>query len=208
MVEEKIYAYRLTSDTGFAPCIFDRDRKSTELLTLACCMEKLRHTIGKHYASEVDAGQARIYVMGTYNDRLLYFAKITKIVSMKDYFAENSPYKNRLDNIYDVLSDGSLTRNANPIKVHCETEELESDSSGKFVLISDCFAYWGVESKEIPQNLQKILPRGIGHLPYSSDSPEGKQIKDWVSGLWNFKDIIQNEPNDELPGIAGCCCAN
>ena len=44
---EHIYLYRLTSDTGCAPCIYDRKYKVTNLLSLSCCKGgQLRHRNG------------------------------------------------------------------------------------------------------------------------------------------------------------------
>ena len=214
-----IYAYRLTNDSGSAPCIFDLNGHPTGLLTLVCCKggqiryagtpkEKgietgLRHTIGKKYKEKITNGQDEVYLMGIYKNKLLYIAKITEILNMEDYYSSNSLYKNRLDYIYKALP-GGFERNGNNPKFHPigETAQHRKDRLGKYALISDCFAYWGKESKPIPQRVLSVLPKFQESKHYVLDTPEGKQLKHFIESMWNFSEIIQKEPHK--PTIINC----
>ena len=208
--ETIIYSYRVRkgSDSGLAPCIYDLKGKPTDLLTLVCCKggkiyhegkpnEKgsntgLRYEIGKKYKDKINAGSADVYLLGIYDDELLYFAKITGILSMTDYFASDSPYKKRQDDIYDVIPAGFRPKKNNPHK----TPQQKRDWLGEFALISDCFAYWGKESAAIPQNLLDILPQYREPKHYQPDTNDYNIIMDFVKNLWNFKDNIKGKPHN------------
>jgi len=218
-----IYAYRLTDDTGCAPCIFDLNGKHTGVLTLACCKggrinnegkanEKeiftgLRHSIGKDYKDAIKHGKTIVYLLGIYKNKLLYFAQVTEVITMAEYFAPNSKYRNRLDCIYDWLND-KFSRNDNNPKFHPknDTGRHRRDWLGNYVLISNLFAYFGKKSSAIPQNLLAILPKGQDCKNYAGDSSEGKLIMDEVSKVWNFHDIIQNEPHEHIQNCGSNKC--
>ena len=223
-----IYAYQLKQkcDTGCAPCIYDRDGNPTGILSLACCKggyiryeglnneqeirTGLRYWIGMDYGREIEDGRVACYVFGIYQKMLLYFAKITEIITMADYFVPGSHYKNRYDNIYDFLQDKhDFERNGNNKKFHSkkETSQHTKDWLGEYVLISNCFAYFGRESKPISQDtLDILLETCRKREPYHGDSPVGKQIMDEVRKRWNFKDIIQGVPHDynQVCNSKGC----
>jgi hypothetical protein len=208
-----IYAYRLTDDTGCAPCIFDLDHKPTGVLTLACCKggqickngserrTGLRHTIGKEYKEPIKNGKAIVYLLGIYKNTLLYFARVTEVITMAEYFAPNGKYKHHLDCIYDTLPNGGFRRNDNNPKFHPKDciKKHSQDWLGEYVLISDIFAYFGKESSAISlKNLSKDLPEKQGHMPYDSNSDDGKQIIDEVSKRWDFQTVIQNRLHDDI----------
>jgi len=139
-----------------------------------------------------------LYIMGIYKNKLLYFAKITEILSMREYFAPNSQYTNRHDYIYEALPNGDFKRNDNNPKFHPknDTKRHIRDQSGEYALLSDCFAYWGKECKQISESLIAILPKHRENKHYQSDSDHYKQIMKEVHTLWDFKTIIQNKPHD------------
>lgn len=206
-----IYAYRLTDDTGNAPCIFDLSLKPTRLLTLACCMggrAGMRHTIGKNYQNQIADGQTEVFVMGIFNNELLYFAQITEIVTMLDYFVPENKYRNRLDCIYDALPKGDYIRNENNPNFHSKicTKKHISDWNGEYVLISNCFAYFGRESIPMSSDLLGILPTGVGHKFYNGNFSQGIRIFDEVWMHWNFSDVIQNKPHDFPPKCNNTGC--
>ena len=208
-----IYAYRLTIDNGDAPCIYDLNYNSTGLLTLVCCKggqirykdtakecpikTGLRHTIGKRHKEEIVGGDIDVYLMGIYKNTLLYFAKITEILSMREYFAPDSRYKNRFDYvyIYDKSSDNFQRSDKNPNFYHDATQQRR-DQLGEYALLSTCFAYWGKESKKISTGLLGVLPKHQENKCYQGNTRDGEQIMQAVRTQWNFKDIIQNEPRN------------
>ena len=130
-----VYVYRLTSDTGLAPCAEDG------LLSLAVCKggqmrgnkivnTGLRYWVGSK--KDVDYTKDDVYILGTFENRLLYLAKVTKVVTMMEYFDGIS--KGRTDDIYSVIN-GNLTRNGNLRKesIHTETERIAKDFAGEYV---------------------------------------------------------------------------
>jgi len=211
--ESIIYAYRLTSDSGSAPCIYDLNGNPTGLLTLACCKggqirhkdtknEKeiktgLRHTIGKKYKEAISTKQIDVFVMGIYKDKLLYFAKITDVLSMREYFAPTSPFKNRHDFIYE-FSSGVYKRNDNNPYFHSkdEIEKHRHDRLGEYALISDCFAYFGKKCENFSKELIDILPKYQENKHYKGGFLYFELIWKEVSKFWDFKKNIQNEPHD------------
>jgi hypothetical protein len=209
MAPEKIttiYAYRLTVDSGGAPCTQDLGGRPTGLLTLACCKggwirkdgrevrTGMRHTIGEKHTAEISSGAADVYVMGIYKTELLYFARITEILRMEDYYAPDSRFGNRLDSIYR-FADGKFTRNDNNPEFHSKEKTClhKKDWLGEYVLLSDCFAYFGRESPSLPADLLKKLTR---YKRFERDTSDVAHILKTVGSLWDFKTCIQNRPHD------------
>ena len=73
-----VFIFRMTSDTGFAPCV------DNDLLTLACCKggqirngkpckTGLRYHIGSK-RNGINYLQDKVYIIGTYRDKFLYMA--------------------------------------------------------------------------------------------------------------------------------------
>lgn len=101
-----IFSYRIAYDMGFAPCI------DNNIFTLACCkggqirngkniITGLRYHVGQHYyRNPVD----EIYLFGIYKNGMLYYARITDVITMNEYFSTRgkSVYGDRTDQIYDV----------------------------------------------------------------------------------------------------------
>lgn len=176
-----IYAYRLTVDSGLAPCVDDG------LFTLACCKggtktkkyAGMRHAIGKYKESNKDDN---VYLLGIYKDTLLFFAEITEVVTMEKYYSGRS--KGRTDDIYK-LSEGGLVRNSRhtSIHIHTDKDEIIRDIYGKYVLISDHFSYFGCKSELIAPEVLDVLPHGRksrGHRCYLEGSEEFKRIMNYL----------------------------
>ena len=140
-----VYVYRLTADTGLAPCV------ENGLLSLAVCKggqmrgDKLVHTGLRYWVGskkDTDYDKDKVYILGTYENKLLYLARVTNVVSMMDYFDGMS--NGRTDNIYSVVK-GELTRNKRLCNegVHTEAERIAKDFAGEYVLLSDDYIYLG-----------------------------------------------------------------
>lgn len=164
-MSRNIYIYRLTSDSGNAPCIFEEGYKKTEdLLTLACCKggqirngkivyTGLRHSIGNNHYKKDD----EVYLIGTFENSVLYVAKITDILREEEYYSEKSKYRNRQDCIYEYIGEQneywkSFRRRKNfNSKFHPSDEiRLKHDIAGEYVLLSSEFSYFGEKHREIP----------------------------------------------------------
>ena len=197
-----IALYRLTNDSGFAPCI---DKK---LLTLACCkggqVRKgkpvnwgLRFQIGNKY-NGIDYTTDNVYILGTYNKKFLYIARVTKVVTMEEYF--DGMADGRTDNIYS-FADGKLIRNENLRKECVHTDELQNmrDIAGKYVLLSDDFVYLGRDAVYIDQ-VEKQSPVSRGHRWVSGEIAE--QI---VKECYKFRDGRIHKPTSPLKNHCGGC---
>lgn len=144
-----LYIYRITSDTGLAPCV------DNGLLSLACCKggqirngkaihTGLRYRIGS-MCDGANYKKDNIYLLGTHKNKLLYLARITNIVTMTEYFSTMS--KGRIDSIYS-LTDRKLVRNHHLWNegVHVDEKQNIRDIAGEYVLLSDDFIYLGKDA--------------------------------------------------------------
>lgn len=151
-----LYMYRVSCDTGFAPCV------SGGCLSLSCCkggqirndkdcLTGIRYWIG----SKKDADYERddVYILGTYHDKFLYLAKVSKVLTMEDYFS-NPDYKRRTDNIYDLVN-GKLSRNKklrfkdSKKDIHADPIQQRKDMNGRYVILSNDYIYLGNDACEI-----------------------------------------------------------
>lgn len=144
-----LYIYRLTSDTGLAPCV------DNGLLSLACCKGgQIRNDKAIHAGLRYRIGSMRdgadyktddIYLLGTHKSRFLYLARITNIVTMTEYFSTMS--KGRIDCIYS-LADTKLVRNHHLWNegIHLDEKQNIRDIAGEYVLLSDDFIYLGKDA--------------------------------------------------------------
>ena len=143
-----LYIYRMTDDSGFAPCV------EKGLLSLTCCKggqirngkvvnTGLRHRIGIH--REANYATDDVYILGVYKNKMLYFAKVTNVVMMEEYFGGMS--KGRTDDIYSLVR-GKLIRNQNLRNedVHTEPDRVVKDLAGKYVVLSDDYIYLGEDA--------------------------------------------------------------
>lgn len=221
-MKQTVYLYRMTNDTGCAPCIFENDYKVTDTLTLACCkggqLRKnkgvytgLRHTIGKQHFEGIKNHSEKVFVVGIMKQRIIYVAEITNICEMKDYFS-NKNNKHRKDFIYTYSEQGCfeknqkfyLVRNNNTKDFH--PKDLEKvhrrDELGKYVLISESFAYFGKEEKLIKndEKLRSLLPKRQETKTYFSDSEEFGTIINFIDEIWKNRpvSIVNTEPTERL----------
>lgn len=198
-----IFAYRIVDDTGFAPCV------DHNLLTLACCkggqirngkniLTGLRYHIGKY---REEHPQEDIYILGILKNKLLYYALVTDVLTMKEYFSEEakSVYGKRKDHIYDT-ADGQLVRNDFLPHIHPKDgKQVYRDINGVYVLISDKFTYYGNMGRAIPDNIIELLPRNREYKRYTDKTEECKVIFEYLSALENgrFKGAL-GEPTDSI----------
>lgn len=168
-MDKIIFTYRVTHDTGFAPCVDDG------ILTLACCKggtetvkRGLRYFIGRFFEENLQES-VDVYVSGIYDNKLLYLAKINKVIKMTDYF-RGKKYKNRLDQIYR-LNGKVLERVPNKLKgTHEEEHYVKCDINGEYVLISENFVYLGKDAIKVDDDILKFYPKNRGQLPKGQHS--------------------------------------
>ena len=154
-----LYSYVVSADSGFAPNPFG------DYCTLACCKPQIRQ-------------HARIgdWVVGTGskrtvdNDKLVYAMKISEKASFDAYSKDQRfQYKiprfvsveERGDNIYQKDKNGAWIQR--PSYYHNTEKQKAIDLSGKFVLISECFFYFGAKAAPIPECFFGLIKKGPGH---------------------------------------------
>lgn len=153
----KLYSYVVRHDGGFAPNPF------WGYCTLACCKPAIRRTakVGDWIAglSPKAAGNRIIYAMRV--DEILsigqYFEDSRFLLKVPDYTKEEVVFT-RGDNIYRPLPNGGFQQ-LQSAHSNCldENHELKTrDLSGRNVLISMTFYYFGSRPLEMPEQFDDL----------------------------------------------------
>ena len=203
-----IFAYRLVSDTGFAPCV------DNGMLTLACCkggqirngkniLTGLRYHVGKHREQNSDD---EICILGIYKNKLLYYAMATDVIKMTDYFSQTkkTKYGKRKDHIYNT-ENGSLKRNNLLSHIHPKgSVQNDRDANGVYVIVSERFEYYGASAPLIPIAVLGFLPIARENKKYSDGGAAFEVINDYIDGTVKFNGVI-GKPHDpiKLPKCGG-----
>lgn len=192
----KMFTYKLTHDTGFAPNPFGK------ALTLATCKPGMRkkRKVGEWVAgfSSVElstiAKKTGVHISP---DAIIYIGQISKVLSLGEYFddpqfADKKPPENSNedliaccgDNMYRELPKGA-GEGPQYEKItniyHCDRSQIERDIAGKNVLIFDRFTYLGRKAQPLPSHIVLNRPNGPTTYGYGNDDQE--QIKaaiDWM----------------------------
>lgn len=158
-MKEHIIFYRMTSDTGYAPCVADG------MLSLACCkggtktggFQGMRWEIGRKLEDGTWDREDTIYVVGVAQSTIIYIARIDRVIAAGDYFSDEN-YKSRGDCIYEVRDKPrkgpggkefyfKRTRKSPWFHGPKAHDDHIRDETGTYVLLSTKFAYYGKESK-------------------------------------------------------------
>ncbi len=127
----KIYVYKMTYDTGGAPCVHRR------VLTLALCKPKIRK-VAKEGSLVIGFGGQRL------GGRLIYAAYVTGKPPLGDYYRK-ARYHGRPDCIY--RDTGGRPRRLKNAEFHSESDQSKTDVGRHFekayVLVSNSFRYFG-----------------------------------------------------------------
>ena len=193
----KLYIYRLTSDTGLAPCV------DNGLFSLAVCKggqirkgvpcnTGLRHLIGSR--GEYKLG--KVYILGTFHDKFLYLARVTDVVTMDEYF--NGMSKGRTDDIYDFVKE-KLVRNNHfkKEKIHTEHDRIIKDIAGQYVVLSNDYIYLGEDAIYI-EIVKKYNAKFQETKTYTGDVAE-RIIKECMK----YKDKKKHKSHEPLSSKCG-----
>ena len=172
----RLYTYKMAVDQGAAPNPFHGQ------CTLAICKPAIRRSasVGDWVAGIGSQGLG-------YPDKLVYAMQVEQSLSMRDYYLQfpqkrpdwNSGIfeKQAGDNIYD-LQDPLHPR---MLKSVHNIYDMERDLSGKNVLISSTFYYFGDQAPFIPKSLSFIGEVNRGHR--NSFLPQQIQsFLEWIEG--------------------------
>lgn len=129
--ERRIYFYKMTHDTGAAPCV------ENSLLTLAICKPCIR-------SSAVPGDIIFGFGSRRFGERLIYIAVVTEKLAEAEYYKQ-SEYAVRPDCIYEII-DGKA-RVKKDVRFHQDGSAIMTDIGPGLrranVLISRDFRYFG-----------------------------------------------------------------
>ena len=191
----RLFSYKLTVDTGFAPNPFG------ETLTLATCKPGIRKSKRKGdwiagFTSKKLNGDA----VGS--ERLIYLMKVGEKLRFEDYFVDErfqdkipdtsakGPQAKAGDNIYkpirtDTLATVEFEQLNNPY--HRSPHDQARDLSGKYVLIADEYYYFGRNALRfglnVPDDLRPKVPSRRGHR-LTHDAKKAQQFIEFIRENW------------------------
>lgn len=195
----RLFSYKLTNDSGFAPNPFGG------IMTLATCKPKIReHKQQGDWLAGFTSGQLNGDAVGS--ERLIYLMQITDKILISEYW--NSPqyeYKKPLphtdrkrkfgDNIYKPLSGNALSPSdfEQITNISHQADSIERDLSGRYVLLSKKFWYFGCAPLEIPGRIRPEIPAGQSSQgSMTHDLTRAKQFIEYIES--NYKKGIHNNP--------------
>jgi len=163
-IKIKLYSYVITHDTGFAPNPF------WGYCTLACCKPAIRRT---SRVGDWIAGISR----KSEGNKLIYAMRVDEALTYELYYrdkrfkAKIPDYKKDIvvskcgDNIYKPLSNGHFQQlpSIHSKGINENSETKAHDLSGKNVLISRTFYYFGSKPLDLPKTLIELMKVSRGH---------------------------------------------
>lgn len=197
----RLFSYKLTHDTGFDPNPF------WGVLTLATCKPRIR--LAKKPGDWI-AGFTSHKLCGdpVGKERLIFLMEVSEKMPFADYFSDPR-FKKKIpnlsktqciyragDNIYRPTSSNSpnfdkFEQLQNPY--HDESNK-QRDLSGKFVLVSKRFFYFGREALNIPSTLRPKVPKGqSAHGVLTHDQTLAQNFVNYIATRWDIG--IHGAPN-------------
>lgn len=199
MDEKKyLYCYKMTDDTGFAPNPYNG------VLTLATCKPTIRRCakvgcwISGWTAVSVQDKNGKRHDFRD-KQRLIYLAKVTEVVPLKDYWARFEMKRPANiddcgDNIYEPSSKESFGFKQHENLGNHGVNEKKHDLSGENVLVCKDFYYFGINhALDIEVGNGFVVPRC---KKISLDSEEAKIIIEKVTAN-NKSGIYENHIKQE-----------
>jgi hypothetical protein len=168
-----IFRYVVRYDGGSAP------RPYGGVCSLAICKPMIRRT--------ATIGDWIIGVRSKAPDRVVYVMQVSEVVPFDRYWSDPRFLERRAgaspvpDNIYRPNARGELVQAPNPIHGHTETI---TDLSGRNVLVSKRFWYFGAESPQLPTDLIHLVPYPRGHSVHvNRRANDVENLELWI-GTW------------------------
>jgi len=198
-----LFSYCILYDNGAAPNPFWR------VCTLNICKPVIRR-VAKPGDWIVGTGSSQL----GFENKVVYAMEVTRKMSMAGYDSfcrselpnkipswRSKDFKKRVgDCIYD-FSTGSPRLITS---VH-NKENIKTDLSGKFTLLSDHFYYFGNKPVLLPDHLLPIVKQGQGHKSTSNQSYFHEFI-DWILTRREAKNKVYSQPyNRNKFGIESDC---
>jgi hypothetical protein len=166
-----LYSYIVKHDTGFSPNPF------FGYCTLACCKNVIRRKAQKDHGDWVVGLTPKAD-----GNRIVFFMRVDDVKEFDEYwgdarFKQKKPRYDAAvalkcgDNAYEPKPSGGGYRQLPCVHSDGKRENAENkehDLSGRKVLISERFAYFGSEARELPLELKPLIV-GRGHRCRFSD---------------------------------------
>lgn len=177
MSDPKLYSYKLTYDTGFAPNPFHN------VCTLATCKPGMRTTKqAGHWVAGFTSGRLHPAKIG--DERLIYLMKITEVIPLENYWKEFPDKINKKDNQVTLLGDNIYKYEDKKFKhvenPHHPEDQLPRDTGGKNVLVAKEFYYFGKNALEIPSDVKSNVPRGPSNYGSLTDGEMATKFVEYV----------------------------
>ena len=181
-----LYSYKLTDDTGFAPNPF------WGFLTLATCKPGIRQSRGPgDWIAGFTSATLNRDAVGA--ERVVFLMHVDEKLTIEEYFYDsrflrkvpeiksNTASLRVGDNIYrpskrGAIKPGDFEQIENPHhydgKSNCGPAESKArDVSGRFVLVSSRFVYFGRDALEFPSEYRPTIPYGMSPYGARTDDP-------------------------------------
>ncbi len=180
------YSYKVEHDLGLAPNPFG------EYCTLAVCKPKIRNSKNLHYGD---------WIIGTGSKKLnrlhhlIFLMQVEEKITFEQYWDDHRfQYKKPVlngslaqmygDNIYHrnpKTNEWIQENSAHSLKDGCINEDhLKVDVSGKYVLISKIFYYFGDNSFVIPERFIEVCSEGRSVKSTSIPEEIAKEFVEWI----------------------------
>lgn len=166
-----LYTYILVHDAGFAPNPF------FGYCTLACCKPVIRRVAKKGDwvtgFSRKNQGNKLIYTMELTEEPIAFseYFLTRKYDCKKPNFRSIVPKYIVGDNIYKPIGRNQFQQQRSLHSISNAKLNKKKDLSGKFVLISMKFYYFGQNPVDLPKSLSPIVPnqghRSVSNSPYA-----------------------------------------
>jgi hypothetical protein len=199
MSDFHLFSYKMTHDTGFAPNPF------FNILTIATCKPMIRKykQIGDWIAGFTSK---KLNDDEVGKEKLVFLMQITEKITFEEYW-NNEEYENKKpcfdkeyhrkhgDNIYIPERQGKIIKYVQGKTLHHKKKEnIKKDLSGKFVLISNNFYYFGSKPLVIPDNIRPNIPKGQSAHGYETkDQVKAKEFVEFIKS--NYKTGMHGHPH-------------
>ncbi|WP_341780798.1 hypothetical protein [Ectopseudomonas mendocina] len=217
----RLFSYKMTHDTGFAPNPFGHT------LTLATCKPQIRRS--KKQGDWI-AGFTSKALTGDRvgEERLIYLMQVGKKLHLRDYYsdplfqdkipnlAKSGPIPKAGDNIYRPLMPGAFEPahfEQVPNPNHWDTGadapspfDLRRDLSGQYALIADEFYYFGAQAISLPEAVRPALPRGQSAHGIQSSEELAERFISFIRSRYQpgRHGHPTQWPKDELASMSKC----
>ncbi len=192
----RLYLYKLTSDTGAAPCVHDG------LLSVAICKPRIR--AGARVGDWLFGFAAnRLYP----DNRLIYVARVTEVLAEGAYY-EQARFRARPDCIYQ--RHGSAFVRRADARYHLRPRDVEHDLGPApdhalaRVLISSDFRYFGARGAADYKRNSPRLAKTIENLKQGHRVNHGTELRDELLALWEWS--LAKAPEEPIPALVRRNC--